>query len=187
MHPSSNWPQRTFKRSRGSGPRAGNRRLHWPAPRHHGSSPCAATATRSPRTCICAALPGALWEAGLSRVRGFTFRNQVPCGRSLFSLQTQYFPKVRSVGFPSVLSSPERQAGAPRFLIDLVGNHFRPGVWNTRGPWAANNRKGTSGVCCLGAGLVGQRDDVSGASFSPHPPFGGRDVGAQRSGDGGLS
>ncbi|VCW76613.1 unnamed protein product, partial [Gulo gulo] len=135
-------------------------------------SPCAGTATRSPRTCICATLPGAFWEAGLPRVQGFTFRSQVACGRSLFSLQTQYFPKVRSVGFPSVLSSPERQAGAPRFLIDLVGNHFRPGVWNTRGPLAANNRKGTSGVCCLGAGLVGQRGDISGSSSPLHPLLG---------------
>lgn len=53
------------------------------------------------------------------------------------------------------MSSPERQVGTPQFLTDLVGNHFRPGGWNTPGPSAANDRQGTSGVCCLGAGLVG--------------------------------
>ncbi|XP_026376157.2 uncharacterized protein C3orf38 homolog [Ursus arctos] len=155
VHPTQNWPQTTFKRSRGSGPRAGRRRLHWPAPRHHGSLLCAGTATRFPRTCTCAALPGAFLEAGLLRLQGFAFRNQVLYEDRCSRCKRGYVPKVRSVGFPSVLSSPERQVGAPYFLIDLVGNHFRPGVWNTRGPLAANNRQGTSGVCCQGGGLVG--------------------------------
>lgn len=38
--------------------------------------------------------------------------------------------------------------GALCFLIDLFGDYFRPGAWNTRGPSTANNKKGTSGVCC---------------------------------------
>lgn len=85
------------------------------------------------------------------------------------------------MGLRSVPGSPERHVGAPRFLIDLIGGHFRLRVWNIPG----EQPEGTSGACCQGAGPVGLKERVVGFGLYPLP--GGRDVGAQLPRDGGLS
>lgn len=156
-HSTSKRPRRTFKPSRGLGLRTGRRCLHWPAPRHHGSSPYAEGPTPAFHAPALRSRPRHSWRrhswgfrASLSATSSFVEGRCFLCKRVL--------PKVRFVGPRSIPAIAEREVGALGFLIDHIGGHFRPSVWNTRGALATNSWKGTSGARCLGAGPLGLKE-----------------------------